>query len=116
MTTCTIPPKGWTCSRDAGHDGPCAASQEPFPYEVYVDQAVQNLKTFRMNYHWAGGDYDQIWAESMSLRELRGLLTDAWLAGLGYSLNIIETEKTKRTLTELEKQYEGKPQCDWPWP
>jgi hypothetical protein len=23
--TCTIPPKGWTCSREAGHEGPCAA-------------------------------------------------------------------------------------------
>lgn len=23
---CTIPPAGWTCSRRAGHDGPCAAS------------------------------------------------------------------------------------------
>lgn len=23
---CTKPPPGWVCSRDAGHDGPCAAS------------------------------------------------------------------------------------------
>lgn len=23
--TCEVPPPGWWCSRDAGHDGPCAA-------------------------------------------------------------------------------------------
>lgn len=23
---CEVPPPGWTCSRRAGHDGPCAAS------------------------------------------------------------------------------------------
>jgi hypothetical protein len=22
---CTVPPPGWTCSREPGHDGPCAA-------------------------------------------------------------------------------------------
>lgn len=22
---CTIPPEGWRCTREAGHDGPCAA-------------------------------------------------------------------------------------------
>jgi Lar family restriction alleviation protein len=26
MTKCTVPPPGWQCSRNAGHDGPCAAS------------------------------------------------------------------------------------------
>lgn len=24
---CTVPPKGWWCSREAGHEGPCAARQ-----------------------------------------------------------------------------------------
>lgn len=23
--TCTVPPAGWRCTRDAGHEGPCAA-------------------------------------------------------------------------------------------
>lgn len=22
---CTVPPKGWRCTREAGHEGPCAA-------------------------------------------------------------------------------------------
>lgn len=25
-TTCTLPPPGWRCSREIGHDGPCAAT------------------------------------------------------------------------------------------
>jgi hypothetical protein len=25
MTLCKIPPQGWWCSREAGHEGPCAA-------------------------------------------------------------------------------------------
>lgn len=25
MSRCTVPPAGWVCTRDAGHEGPCAA-------------------------------------------------------------------------------------------
>jgi hypothetical protein len=25
MTTCTMAPAGWYCTRESGHDGPCAA-------------------------------------------------------------------------------------------
>jgi len=28
VTRCEMPPVGWTCSRDNGHDGPCAASPD----------------------------------------------------------------------------------------
>ena len=28
MTACTVPPKGWWCSREAGHEGPCAARRK----------------------------------------------------------------------------------------
>lgn len=27
---CERPPKGWKCTRDAGHDGPCAAVKVPW--------------------------------------------------------------------------------------
>lgn len=27
--TCKVAPKGWWCSRDSGHDGPCAARPKP---------------------------------------------------------------------------------------
>lgn len=29
MNTCTSPPPGWKCTRPAGHDGPCAAIEQP---------------------------------------------------------------------------------------
>lgn len=28
---CIVPPEGWTCSRDPGHEGPCAASPAERP-------------------------------------------------------------------------------------
>lgn len=28
---CLVPPLGWSCSRPAGHEGPCAASPTPEP-------------------------------------------------------------------------------------
>lgn len=36
---CTLPPPGWRCTRDHGHDGPCAAVPEPV---VPLDQAGTN--------------------------------------------------------------------------
>lgn len=29
-TECQLPPQGWSCTRSPGHDGPCAAVEEPF--------------------------------------------------------------------------------------
>jgi hypothetical protein len=29
-STCTIPPEGWRCSRNVGHEGPCAARPEAY--------------------------------------------------------------------------------------
>jgi hypothetical protein len=44
---CDVPPAGWTCSREAGHDGPCAARplnlhpgqiiEVPAPHVRYLD-------------------------------------------------------------------------------
>lgn len=28
MSECQIPPEGWVCSREEGHEGPCAASPD----------------------------------------------------------------------------------------
>ena len=37
---CEKPPKGWRCTRDAGHDGPCAAvSVDPWAALREADQA-----------------------------------------------------------------------------
>lgn len=29
MTKCHVPPAGWRCTREAGHEGPCAAWPTP---------------------------------------------------------------------------------------
>lgn len=40
--TCRLPPPGWTCSRDAGHDGPCAAAPDvdEASWQTHVAAAV----------------------------------------------------------------------------
>ena len=42
INKCTMPPKGWHCTRKAGHDGPCAAIQDkdPFGYACYTSIGV----------------------------------------------------------------------------
>ena len=39
IMTCQIPPEGWSCSRESGHEGPCAASADGYyclPDDVLV--------------------------------------------------------------------------------
>lgn len=71
--TCPLPPKGWTCSRAKGHDGPCAASPEEMPYEKYVDKVIDGLPR---DWYVTG--------------EFRRMLIDAWFAGLEHSLVLME--------------------------
>lgn len=33
---CTTPPEGWYCTREAGHEGPCAAHQLPAPIHLWL--------------------------------------------------------------------------------
>jgi hypothetical protein len=35
--TCNIPPNGWHCTRDQGHDGPCAAIPHINRWSTYRD-------------------------------------------------------------------------------
>lgn len=65
---CTLPPRGWKCSRAAGHEGPCAATPIEPTEEVSEDtkrlQAIQDK----------GADWD-IYAEPdgmWSIRERSG--------------------------------------------
>lgn len=54
-TVCTVPPEGWWCSRDAGHEGPCAAREigEPWdgsltaPEQAMLDRAWERHKAAR---------------------------------------------------------------------
>lgn len=40
VTACDKPPAGWTCARDKGHDGPCAASQAIAGIPVVLDETL----------------------------------------------------------------------------
>lgn len=40
VIACDKPPAGWTCSRDKGHDGPCAASQTIAGFPVVLDDTM----------------------------------------------------------------------------
>lgn len=41
---CRIPPEGWSCSRAAGHEGPCAASPSGEPASVVVEAFQQRVQ------------------------------------------------------------------------
>ncbi len=45
-TRCEVPPQGWWCSREPGHDGPCAArpSMEPDVERAAVRRVLQQRK------------------------------------------------------------------------
>lgn len=45
--TCRLPPPGWTCSRTAGHDGPCAASPA-------IDLSHSTLSDTVTEWSWPG--------------------------------------------------------------
>ncbi len=89
MSTCTIPPSGWKCSREPGHEGSCAASRI-FPYDEYADRIINSGRLAgNLRLSWYGSPmsfYD------ISERELRRLLTEAWLEGMDYSLELIKRE------------------------
>ena len=43
MSACTVPPPGWTCRREAGHEGPCAALPEPMSVDTAIHAVNDNL-------------------------------------------------------------------------
>lgn len=90
MKTCTTPPSGWKCSRESGHDGPCAARQD-FPYDEYADKVLNGLLKWQ-NVSEVNGEivFSESCVGNLSVRELRNMLTDAWLDGLAHSLEILE--------------------------
>lgn len=58
------------------------------PYDEYVDRVL--LKIFEY-------PQGQAYPDKEFLNTLRAALTDAWLSGLAYSINLIEEEKEKRS-------------------
>lgn len=77
MTACTLPPAGWICSWEPGHEGSCAARSSR-PYDEYINRTMSELENRK-----DGGSF-------------RDCLIDAWMDGLKYSLVMIEGERRRR--------------------
>jgi len=60
------------------------------PYDEYTLNVYRRIRQKRNKWHWG--------SPKMSQAQFRALLADAWLAGLGYSLNLIEGEKERRNV------------------
>jgi hypothetical protein len=74
------------------------------PYEKYVDQVIEDLRLKNAMGRWL--------IPAMTTSQFRALLTGAWLAGLAYSLDMIEGEKERRgpldvRLRDMPKTFEG---------
>lgn len=48
---CNIPPEGWKCSRNAGHEGPCAATPIEFKYvpDDIRKQVAMSMRTIGLH-------------------------------------------------------------------
>ena len=95
MTKCNIPPPGWVCSREPGHEGPCAARRET-PYDEYADKAVYDPgMLWDSNVSYVGKE--MVYSEAVrviTMREFRQAIIDAWMAGLAHSLEMIEIKQS----------------------
>jgi len=81
------------------------------PYDEYVDRAIAPLHPYQ-HVSMIGDEivFQGPYVGPLSVRELRRLLTDAWLAGLAYSVDIIheETKSPLRArLRDAPKVYTG---------
>lgn len=71
-----------------------------FPYDTYVDKAVARGDLSRyVEYRWYG---ESVTYFTLPERELRSMLADAWLSGLGHSLELIETKRRSNDVEPTE--------------
>jgi len=47
VSHCHIPPKGWWCSREEGHEGPCAARPATFSKRLYWSIRLRSLDVWK---------------------------------------------------------------------
>ncbi len=92
MSICDVPPTGWKCSRESGHEGPCAASRD-MPYDEYVDRALCVVRIVTEEWESTTCPAVKIDWVHLTPAEFRSLLADAWMAGLSHSLKLIEEVK-----------------------
>jgi hypothetical protein len=74
------------------------------PYDEYLDRIINGMHQRNAMGRWL--------IPAMTTDQFRALLADAWLAGLAYSLDMIEGEKERRgpldvRLRDMPKTFEG---------
>ncbi len=82
------------------------------PYNDYVDKVLSGIEFVDLEQYRDGGlgEAYQDPTTCMDRDQLRELLADAWMAGLAYSLNLIETETKHPLRTRLRdepKSFQG---------
>lgn len=87
MTKCTIPPEGWECSREPGHEGPCAA-RPVYPWEKYADSVIEKLYDEDEGSTWSYG--------ALQYKDMRPILIEAWMSGLEHSLELMKEVKGEK--------------------
>lgn len=68
---CPVPPPGWFCTRDAGHEGPCAAWPSEYVVAEYVgaewaDKPLPEEAEIRAAHPCQSGRHD-LYAEALRL-------------------------------------------------
>ena len=63
------------------------------PYDEYTDPVIDALSTYEEVSEFDDGSTSTQLRVDLYARELRNLLVDAWMAGLKYSLIMIESGK-----------------------
>ena len=64
------------------------------PYDEYLTRVMSKIDDHPDDWVYPLEDRRAL----LNLRDVRGLLADAWLSGLAYSLNLVEGEKEKRNV------------------
>lgn len=80
MTKCTLAPKNWQCTREAGHDGPCAAEATGYDEDTTIAHAlIEFSKQFEALPEYLTNTYVKDYVEHVNL------LRDRYktLSGLG---------------------------------
>lgn len=65
---CMVPPRGWVCTREPGHDGPCAA------HPVDSDVAAEQIESLKACLTLANKEYVKVIRKNAGLREALTLL------------------------------------------
>lgn len=79
---CLVPPAGWWCSRDAGHEGPCAArpiAEVPAEVAEVLQELIEEMTNRAMEHDddWRSGGAPESWRVATGIRQARDMVEAA---------------------------------------